>query len=432
MTMSPNSSATPPRLAAQLSYAASRVPFFQGVQAKRSTPTVRIGEIPITTKEQIRADYESFITDDVGDLRADILVSLRRPRKPHEIFSEEITENGVYISETSGSSGVPFRCAKSLADRVKLGAGTWHQRATIDERVSPNLLYPFIHQSTQRAAAIGAPSARSNDPEELRRLYLDVARSKSRWIHAPAHMILKHRSILDRHGWRPELPDLKYVECNGHFLTPDDKATIADYLGAAVLDQYGLMETWVVALSCPHGNYFTNSRNVFVEIVDDQGQGLPLSSPGRVVVTSLQAKLMPFIRYMTGDFGMFVDRRCKCQPEGTPIEIVPGRESEFIDGFEPRLAGNVLFQNALNKTYKTLGSCGVTYARIVQVGIDQFVLHTNEVEDAVGFRDTVATEAMSMLGRRIELGIRPLTASEISISEQQKPWLFRKALEGSR
>lgn len=388
--MSSKSSATPPRLAAQLSYAASKVPFFQGIQ-KRITPAVRIGEIPITTKEQIRSDYESFITDDARDLREDIAVSLRRPREPHEIFSEEITENGVYISETSGSSGVPFRCAKSLADRVKLGAGTWHQRATIDKRVSPNLLYPFIHQSAQRAAAAaaGVPSARTNDPEELRQLYLDVASSKSRWIHAPAHMILRHRSILDRHGWHPELPDLKYVECNGHFLTPDDKATIADYLGAAVLDQYGLMETWVVALSCPHGNYFTNSRNVFVEIVDNQGQGLPLGCPGRVVVTSLQAKLMPFIRYMTGDFGMFVDRRCSCQPEGTPIEIVPGRESEFIEGSGPRLAGNVLFQNALNKTYKTLGTCGVTYARIVQVGIDQFVLQTNEVEDPVKFRDTV-------------------------------------------
>jgi phenylacetate-coenzyme A ligase PaaK-like adenylate-forming protein len=69
-----------------------------------------------------------------------------------------------------------------------------------------------------------------------------------------------------------------------------------------------------------------NTKNVWLEIVDN-GNAL-ITEPnkiGRIVVTALQLRLMPLVRYLTGDYGYFLP------PHGRPekparFELIGGRE----------------------------------------------------------------------------------------------------------
>jgi phenylacetate-coenzyme A ligase PaaK-like adenylate-forming protein len=95
-------------------------------------------------------------------------------------------------------------------------------------------------------------------------------------------------------------------------------------LGVDIFDNYGSTEAFV-AWQCRDGKYHINAEHVFVEIVDSNGAPSRPGEMGRVLVTTLQNRLMPLLRYEIGDYAIAGTAPCECGRTLPALEKVVGR-----------------------------------------------------------------------------------------------------------
>ena len=86
-------------------------------------------------------------------------------------------------------------------------------------------------------------------------------------------------------------------------------------------NHYGLTETgWGCAVECRAGQgCHIRELDVYVEIVDENGQTLQDGKWGEIVVTTLGRTSFPLIRYRTGDEGRMLPGICPC---GSPLKRI--------------------------------------------------------------------------------------------------------------
>lgn len=102
-------------------------------------------------------------------------------------------------------------------------------------------------------------------------------------------------------------------------------------LANEVFLSYGSREFMLIGMECrEHRGYHVSSDNLFVEVVDDDGQPVALGQTGRILVTDLHNDANPFIRYEIGDLGAWATEPCSC---GLPFPLlarVEGRIQEYL------------------------------------------------------------------------------------------------------
>ena len=113
----------------------------------------------------------------------------------------------------------------------------------------------------------------------------------------------------------------------GETLYDDARRRLSDSFGAEVYDLYGITELGgMVGLECKlHNGFHVYSENFLVEVIDPKGN---VSSPGQVgeiVITSLVNKIMPIIRYRTGDRGSVSPNECGCGLAYPLLHLAEGR-----------------------------------------------------------------------------------------------------------
>ena len=107
------------------------------------------------------------------------------------------------------------------------------------------------------------------------------------------------------------LPSLRRVFTGGEVLEDLVRSQTRKILGVEISDNYGTTEAFV-GWQCPVGNYHINSEHVLVEIVDENGRRVAPGIAGRVLITTLENRLMPLIRYDLGDYATLIDELCIC------------------------------------------------------------------------------------------------------------------------
>jgi phenylacetate-CoA ligase len=87
-------------------------------------------------------------------------------------------------------------------------------------------------------------------------------------------------------------------------LFEEDKQMMEKYFGVKIINEYGASELDLIAFKDNKNLWKINSETLYVEILDNQNNVLPLGKEGRIVITSLYNKAHPFIRYDIGDIGI--------------------------------------------------------------------------------------------------------------------------------
>lgn len=116
---------------------------------------------------------------------------------------------------------------------------------------------------------------------------------------------------------------------SGEALRPEEVTYIQDRLGAPAFNSYGACELGWMTFGCEYDHLHVNAEFVLVEILDERGKAVKSGEPGRVIVTHLHNKIMPFIRYDTGDIGTLPADPCACG-RGLPVLRLLGRQTDFI------------------------------------------------------------------------------------------------------
>jgi phenylacetate-CoA ligase len=154
-------------------------------------------------------------------------------------------------------------------------------------------------------------------------------------------------------------------------LIPHERKIIEQVFGTRVTDRYGCEEVSLIGSECEkHQGMHLNIEHLFIEFVKDDGTSARPGEPGRIVVTDLMNRAMPFIRYHVEDVGIPTDRKCTCG-RGLPLmEHITGRVADFLvkrDG--SRVAGVSLIENTLTKIP------GISQMQIIQESLQRIVLN---------------------------------------------------------
>lgn len=137
---------------------------------------------------------------------------------------------------------------------------------------------------------------------------------------------------------KTNITSLKLIQkifCLGEKMTKEAyNFLISSYPQIEIKTKYGCMETAGIGYQCKHlsKNQYHIYMNRFVEILDnDSNSILPYGCTGRIVVTTLDKRLIPLIRYDTGDIGRLITHCCPCGVN-TILEIFGRHDKEVILG----------------------------------------------------------------------------------------------------
>jgi phenylacetate-CoA ligase len=140
-------------------------------------------------------------------------------------------------------------------------------------------------------------------------------------------------------------PDpMKLLIGGGEGMTPRTRAELETFWGALVCMTYASTEAaTILGFECTHrAGYHVNEFDFCVEIANADSEGY-----GEVVLTTVSRRVMPLIRYRTGDMARWVPEPCACGLPFRRLSSLRGRLDEQVscawgnlhpDFFEPLLA----------------------------------------------------------------------------------------------
>jgi len=122
----------------------------------------------------------------------------------------------------------------------------------------------------------------------------------------------------------------KFVISAAETLRDDMRQKIEEVFGTKVFNFYGSREAAGLAGECRYGSMHIFNFNHLIEILDENNQPVKKNEEGKIVVTTLHNYSMPFIRYEIGDMGVLGDKICECGSSLPILKKITGRIVEHF------------------------------------------------------------------------------------------------------
>jgi phenylacetate-CoA ligase len=122
---------------------------------------------------------------------------------------------------------------------------------------------------------------------------------------------------------------VRCLATTSEMLTEDQRGRISEAFGLPVYDSYGLREVALVGHECDRFTMHTVDEHVVLETIHPETLR-PVAGEGELVVTSLISRVMPIIRYRTGDVVTLSEGPCACGRSLGRIAISGGRIADFV------------------------------------------------------------------------------------------------------
>lgn len=262
--------------------------------------------LPIVDKDEFRKDINSFMT-------TGCVVSWR---------------------STSGTTGSPFvfpkdRNATAYMDAMMYLAYGWHGILPGDRQArlwgrplkkKDKILQYFKDLILKRKRL----SAFEMNDDNCREFYRTLSMFKPKFFYAYSNALYQFATFLESDNLDGRLLDIKLAICTGEVLFSHQREKIAQVFGCRVVNEYGSTENGIIGFECEHGKMHV-MPTVTLEIIDPDESGC-----GQIVVTELNSRSVPFLRYKNGDKGRLVKERCACNRPYEVMEIHEGRIDDYI------------------------------------------------------------------------------------------------------
>lgn len=268
---------------------------------------------------QHNAFYKSLVKNtNTTDWKNIPIMTKRDLQQPlNKRLSDGFTAKNVYVNKTSGSSGHPFVFAKDKFCH----ALTW---SIIQHRFD---WFGLDFNTSKQARFYGIPLDKKGYYKERFKDFLsnrhrfsvfdlsDTAfeiclekfkKTRFDYINGYTSSVVQFAKFLKNKNLvlTTVCPTLKACIVTSEMLFEDDKELLEQQFGVSVINEYGASELDLIAFQNPKDIWQLNSETLFVEILNEKDNVLPLGEEGRIVITSLYNKAHPFIRYDVGDIGV--------------------------------------------------------------------------------------------------------------------------------
>jgi len=292
-----------------------------------------------------RAPYYKALLGTPRDLRDPFallatLPILDRPKlmsQPPEDYAVQALGD-MFKMTTSGSSGTPLAVYRSAADEAEFsatwyrvyrayGCGPFSSEVNIGRNVAATKRGP-MRLLRQLGLLPELKIVSSFMPvEQLAQVVADVRPDVLNGYALSIQMLAERQ--LDAH-YLDTAP--KMVICAAMEVTEHCLGMAARAFGAPAVNVYVTNDAGVLGWSCPSDRRIlhTNDDVVHMEFLDDQGRPVPDGQPGEVVVTPLQLRGMPLLRYRLGDLAARIPGRCACGRTLGLMTPVQGRSTHVL------------------------------------------------------------------------------------------------------
>lgn len=334
----------------------------------------------------------------------DILGELRKLpvlRKQDVLMNKTDMVSDIYdlsklvVEYTSGSTGEPLVLYKTASDRINIGKEIWKLRK---ERfgITPKDVSCRFHILLQNddgefyatpikiyQNSISLSLFHLYD-EKISEYYKVLDESNVSWIFGMPSALFQIARYIKKNNL-PKIQSLKCIELSGEYRTESTKKEIADAFQCPVLDFYGTREVYGIGVSCLEGKMHTLDENVYVEVLDSEGNMVEDGQKGNVYVTTINSRAMPLLRYETGDIAtIHYNVKCQCGKVGDIIELDSARVVDYIEFEDGTKMNSAVLYCAIVEVGKEFGDDLITQFQMKQVDYNNFkvklVLSNDEVQ----------------------------------------------------
>lgn len=368
------------RLADLLNHAAAHVPFWKSHINQPVTPENArdtLSGLPFMERSAIQSDQKHFVDEQITQSPAFAEASaIAEKAMADETADRPIPDNesppGIVEDATGGSTGTPMRFKVDRATQIAREASLYWANHLAGWRYGDRVAMLW---GSDRDVG----NAKKNPRLELRwkidniRWYnaFDMGEDRMAEFHRQMtrfkpHIIVAYAGSLDIYARflssqstnPPNYPITSLVS-SAEVLTPQARETIEGVFRKPVFNRYGNRECGAIAAEDGEGGLLINQGDFIVEIDSPD----PVREPGSILITYFSNRAMPFIRYNTGDLGVWGGGR-----EGQRLARIAGRQGDTIRTRKGKLIHGEYF------THLMYGAKGVKEFQFVQETLDDYRL----------------------------------------------------------
>jgi phenylacetate-CoA ligase len=295
-----------------VNYAIENIPFYKGLH--RISSLKEFHQFPVVNKKIINARKNEFINPNLS--------------------------NKLLKSNTGGSSGNPFEfyLHKGITRPKEKAHFSWFwgnfgfkkgdKILSIRGNPLPNGK-KFEYLSIDNKLSVSCYNINSFNIEGI---IEEIEEFQPKFIHAYPSSLRIITTILKECKINLKI-SITSIFLSSEYLNEDDRNLFESYYKAKIVIWYGHSECLIHGGNCNYSNhYHMYPFYGYTELLDEDD--LPIKEAnkiGRIVATGFDNKVMPLIRYDTGDLGILAEnKKCICGFKGTIIKEIIGRTGDFI------------------------------------------------------------------------------------------------------
>jgi len=232
---------------------------------------------------------------------------------------------------------------------------------------------------------------------------------------------------MQRQGVAADEWGIRLLHCQSEMVLDLHRSSFESaFPGVPVLDEYGCVEVGAMAYTCPMGSFHVMPDQVVLEAVDEEYNRVAEGESGRILLTPLEARGMPLIRYDIGDTGSLTTEPCRCgRFPGAPILTeIGGRTFEQIVGLEGSRFNSGIIHFVVKRAGGAGGLAGYVAIQDEPGKLRYELLAEGEVDS--GFPARIAEAGTVIFGNRVE--VSATYVSELSARHERKRSYFESRL----
>ena len=293
--------------------------------------------LPIITKSDLQQEFSSLIT---------------QPYKRRE----------VYVGNTSGSSGTPFFYAKdkhahAMTYALIANRYAWHG-LSLSQKQGRFYGIPLDESSKFRELLKDKMANRVRFPvfdlsdQAFEKIQHSIKSGRIKYLYGYTSALVafaryvKARQVV----LKSQCPLLSACIVTSEMCVEEDKMLLEQTFGVPIINEYGASELDIIAFTAANGDWKLSRENLFVEILDDQGQAVPNGQEGRMVITSLHNRAFPMVRYDIGDLGALDENKAGV------LKKLSGRSNDLIHLPSGKKAAGLTFYYISRRILESGGS----------------------------------------------------------------------------
>ena len=164
---------------------------------------------------------------------------------------------------------------------------------------------------------------------DLEEYWQQCVRFQPRYLYGYVSMLDEFARFVQASGRDGASIGLRAVITTSEVLSDAQRQRLRDVFGVPVQNEYGCGEVGPIAYECEQQHLHVMSENIFVEVLTPENRRAGVGESGEIVVTDLNNRAMPLIRYALGDNAVWGDQ-CGCGRGFQVLQRIWGRAYDFV------------------------------------------------------------------------------------------------------